>query len=140
MGPGLATRDREPVVQRRLAADVLALVAAGNLAAIVYLWWHGGGVSDVADASTLLTTAGRLAGLLGAASALAQVLLLGRLPALDRLVGFERLAVWHRRNGKACLLLLLSHAVLITAGYTLGDRILADADPMWPREGCCTPL
>lgn len=107
----------------RATAGALALLVALNAAAIVFLWWHGGGISDVHDASTLLTTAGRLAGLLGAGSALVQVLLLGRLPALDRLVGFERLAVWHRRNGKACLLLLLAHVALITAGYTLGDRI-----------------
>ena len=29
----------------------------------------------------------------------------------------------HRWNGFACLALLLVHAVLITAGYTLGDGI-----------------
>lgn len=107
----------------RAAAAACALFAALNAAAIAFLWWHAGGISDVHDASTLLTTAGRLAGLLGAASALAQVVLLARLPALERQVGFERLTVWHRRNGKACLLLLLAHAGLILAGYTLGDRI-----------------
>ena len=33
----------------------------------------------------------------------------------------------HRWNGFACLTLLVAHAVLITAGYTVGDRIsLAD--------------
>jgi predicted ferric reductase len=107
----------------RVTAGALLLLAALNAAAIVFLWVNGGGITDVQDASTLLTTAGRLAGLLGAGSALAQVLLLARLPALERLAGFERLTVWHRRNGKACLLLLLAHAALITAGYTLGDRI-----------------
>jgi predicted ferric reductase len=107
----------------RVTAGALLLVAALNGAAVVFLWLHAGGITDVDDASTLLTTAGRLAGLLGAASALAQVLLLARLPALERLAGFDRLTAWHRRNGKACLLALLGHTVLITAGYTLGDRI-----------------
>lgn len=29
---------------------------------------------------------------------------------------------------------------LARPGYTLGDRILADAAPLWPRERCCTSL
>jgi len=29
---------------------------------------------------------------------------------------------------------------LARPGYTLGDRILAEAAPLWPREKCCTPL
>ena len=45
-----------------------------------------------------------------------------------------------RRGGS--LKCLHAHAAFALArpGYTLGDRILADAAPMWPREGCCTPL
>ena len=42
---------------------------------------------------------------------------------LERLIGFERLTVWHARNGRAALTLLVAHAVLITAGYTVGDKI-----------------
>jgi predicted ferric reductase len=112
-----------------MGARLLGLLAAGNLAVVAALWWRGGGVADVHDASTLLASAGRLAGLLGACAALVQVLLLARIPALDRAIGFDRLAAWHRRNGFACLSLLLAHAVLIVAGYTLGDRIslLAEA-------------
>jgi uncharacterized protein len=29
---------------------------------------------------------------------------------------------------------------LARPGYTLGDRILADAAPLWPRKRCCTSL
>jgi uncharacterized protein len=29
---------------------------------------------------------------------------------------------------------------LARPGYTLGDRILADAAPLWPQARCCTPL
>ena len=37
---------------------------------------------------------------------------------------------------------LNAHAAFALArpGYTLGDRILADAAPMWPQARCCTPL
>ena len=85
--------------------------------------WGTGGVRDVHDTASLLTGLGRVSGLLGAYLVLVQLLLLARLPLLDRLIGFDRLTAWHRRNGFAALALLLAHAALITAGYTLGDRI-----------------
>jgi hypothetical protein len=36
---------------------------------------------------------------------------------------------------------LHAHAAFALArpGYALGDRILAEAAPLWPRETCCTP-
>ena len=86
-------------------------------------WWRSGGTGDLHDVPGVLTGLGRITGLLGAYLALVEILLLARLPILERLVGFDRLTIWHRRNGKACLSLLLAHAGLITAGYTLGDGI-----------------
>jgi predicted ferric reductase len=102
---------------------VLWAVAVGNGAAMIALWLHYGGFTGVHDAGARLTSVGRITGLLGAWLALLQVLLLARLPVLERLVGFDRLTVWHRRNGKAALGLILVHTVLVTVGYTLTDRI-----------------
>jgi hypothetical protein len=42
---------------------------------------------------------------------------------LDRTFGFDRLTVWHRRNGRVALSLLLVHAAAITTGYALGDGV-----------------
>jgi predicted ferric reductase len=80
-------------------------------------------VDSVHTTADLLTSLGRITGLLGAYLALVQLLLLARLPAMERLYGFDRLTVWHRRNGKACLLLLLAHTVLISVGYAAADRV-----------------
>jgi predicted ferric reductase len=71
----------------------------------------------------LLTSIGRLTGLLGAYLALIQVVLLARLHVLERLVGFDRLTVWHRWNGHACLYLILGHVVFTVYGYALLDKI-----------------
>lgn len=108
--------------RRRIAGWGLVLLAAANAAIVVSLWGPGG-VRDIHDTASLLTGLGRVAGLLGAYLVLVELLLLARLPVLDRLVGFDRLVVWHRAGGFACLALLGAHAVLITAGYTIGDRI-----------------
>jgi predicted ferric reductase len=104
------------------AAAALALLAAGNAVVVVALWGPDG-VREIHDTASLVTGLGRATGLLGAYLVLVQLLLLARLPVLERLVGFDRLTRWHRRNGFACLALLLAHAALITAGYTIGDRV-----------------
>jgi predicted ferric reductase len=84
---------------------------------------HGGNVSDVHGTGELLTSIGRLTGLLAAYAALLQVVLLARIRWLERLVGFDRLTVWHRWNGHACLDLVIAHVVLTVWGYALMDRI-----------------
>ena len=113
---------------RMVMGTALSAVAAGNAAVIVWLWLYGGGVSGVHGVGDLLTSLGRITGLLSAYSALIQVLLLARLPWLERLAGFDRLTVWHRLNGKICLLLVLAHTVLITIGYAANDRISIPAE------------
>src|SRR5918992_5626879 len=105
----------------RLPSPSLAAAAAlalGNAVVVVGLWGPAG-VRDIHDTASLLTGLGRLTGLLGAYLALVQLLVLARIPGLE----LDRLVRFHRWNGFACLALLLAHAVLITAGYTLGDGI-----------------
>jgi len=109
---------------RRLAMSTAVWVfVAGNAAAHVWVWVHGGNVSENLSTGELLTSLARITGLLGAYSALLQVLLLARLPPVERLFGFDRLTVWHRWNGHACLDLILAHVVLSVWGYSLMDKI-----------------
>jgi len=108
---------------RTIAAWGLALLALANAVVVVALWLATGGPSDIHDLSSALTSAGRVAGLLGAYLVLVELLLLARIPLLERLYGFERLTVAHRINGRVAISLLLVHAALITAGYTIGDKI-----------------
>ena len=107
--------------RRRATAVLLAAVLLGNAAVIIWLWVHGGNLHPHSTGD-LLTGIGRLTGLLGAYLALIQVVLLARLPPLERLVGFDRLTVWHRWNGHACIDLILAHVVFTVWGYALVDR------------------
>jgi predicted ferric reductase len=94
----------------------------GNAAVIVWLWWHGGNVTGVHSTGAVLTSVARITGLLGAYSALVQVVLLARIPWLERLAGFDRLSIWHRVNGWVCLDLVVAHVLFSVWGYALLDR------------------
>jgi predicted ferric reductase len=65
---------------------------------------------------------GRFTGLSGAYLLLVMVLLVGRLPALERLVGHPRLTKWHRRMAPWPLLLLVVHAATSMIGYAKLQR------------------
>jgi len=120
-----ASRSGEPT--RRPAASALAwdlgVLALANGVVVVGLWWRQGGLREVHDAASLLTSLGRVTGMLGTYLALVQLVLLARVPGIERAVGPRRLPAWHRRNGRAALLLLIAHTVLVTAGYAVEDGV-----------------
>jgi predicted ferric reductase len=113
---------------RTLPASICAAAIVINALIIAWLWATGNTFSGVHSWGDLWTSVGRLTGLLSAYLALVQVLLLARLPWLERMLGFDRLTIWHRVNGKLCLYLVLAHVVFITIGYALTDQIAAPAE------------
>jgi predicted ferric reductase len=54
-----------------------------------------------------------------------QLLLIARLPWLDRRVGMDRLTVWHRWVGFTLLWTVLTHATLVVLGYAAHDDVSA---------------
>jgi predicted ferric reductase len=108
--------------RRWLARAVLSALAVANLVVITVLWLTAGGVDDVESSADALSSAGRIAALWGAYLSLVAVVLLARVPVLERAVGFGRLTAWHRYAACGCLAMLLAHTGLTTAGLTLGDR------------------
>ena len=65
----------------------------------------------------LLTAGGRLAGFTGAYLMLIMVMLVARLPWLERSVGQDQLIRWHRRVSPWAIGLIIVHVLLITLGY-----------------------
>lgn len=108
---------------RKVVAWTVQILGAATLLGIVGLWLHSGGITGITNLGTLLTSIGRLTGLLGMGALLLQLLLLARVPFLEWVVGFDRLTRLHKANGKLTLFLILTHVALITAGYALTGRL-----------------
>jgi len=107
--------------RRTVTVALVWLAVPANAAVIVGLWVHGGNLTT-RSAGDVLVGVARLTGLLCAYLALIQVLLLARIPALERAVGFDRLSVWHRWNGHATVDLLIAHVFFSFWGYAELDR------------------
>src|SRR5439155_22940453 len=110
-------------MRRRGASHAVAFFVAstiylGNIVALVLIWVDNGNLTMHTTADLLARTAG-LAGLIGAYLALVQVVLLSRLPSLERLAGFDRPTQWHRWNGHLCIDLVIVHVVLQIQGYSM---------------------
>jgi predicted ferric reductase len=97
---------------------VAAVIALGAVLVLV-MWWHDTSPALVRGAGPWLTSAGRVTGLIGTYLVVVEVLLMGRVAWLDRMIGMDRLAVWHRRNGEYSIALLVAHAVLTIWGYAV---------------------
>lgn len=85
------------------------------------LFFLDGGVGSLPAPGGLLTALGRLTGLYGALALVLQLVLIARVPRLERRLGMDRLTRWHRWTGFWVLWLLLAHVVFITLGYAGQD-------------------
>ncbi len=99
---------------------------------LVFLWVHGGGLQDLAHggAQGALLSSGRLTGLVAADLLLVQVLMMARIPLLERAWGQDRLAVLHRLVGFTSFNLMVAHVGLITWGYAAGS-LAATPGTLW---------
>jgi len=87
------------------------------------------GLSITADSWAQLRAAGGLAMFLGSATGLAgtylalvMVLLVSRVPAVERVLGQDGLLRWHRRLAPWPISLILAHVVLLTIAYAQAAR------------------
>jgi len=115
----VATGQRErrssvpPVVAARTALWVYVVV---NVAIVEILFFtEGTGKNDI-------LTVAKFFGLHAFLLLTFQLLLIARLPWLDRRIGMDRLTVWHRWVGFTLFWTILTHATLIVLGYATLDN------------------
>lgn len=115
-----------PVVSRHARVDAAVRLTAGvtlwmGLLLLTYWWAVGGGLSAFGSRQAGLTSVGQLTGLLASDLLLVQVLLMSRIPVLERAFGQDRLARIHRVVGLLSFVLMLVHVLMTTYGYAAGQ-------------------
>ena len=97
--------------------DACAGLAGLGFGAVLAAVITGESRGSLAAPGGLLIAAGRFAGFTGAYLMLIMVLLVARLPWLERAAGQDQIVRWHRRISPWALGLIGGHVVLITLGY-----------------------
>ena len=97
--------------------DTLATFSGVGLGGTIALALSQESRSTLSSAAGILQAAGRLSGLVGTYLMLVMLVLIARIPWLERTVGQDRLVRWHRRIGGWPIGLIAVHIVTITLGY-----------------------
>ncbi len=97
--------------------DAVGAATWSSMLVVVALWVAGGGLHDLTGWASALTSVGRLTGLVSSDLLLLQVLLLARIPMVERVYGQDELVRRHRLVGFWSFWLMAAHVVLITVGY-----------------------
>ena len=110
-------------VPRPWVADCLTVLAGlgfGVSIALVILATTGASLSAPGGWFNL---AGRVFAMAGTYSILIMMLLIARLPGLERAVGHDKLVHWHRRLGGWPVLLIGAHILFTTLGYAAAGHV-----------------
>ncbi|HET7246830.1 MAG TPA: ferredoxin reductase family protein [Streptosporangiaceae bacterium] len=98
------------------------VIAGAGLGAVTALAITGETGTEFRAPGGAATFLGSLTGLVGTYLALLMVLLVSRIPAIERVLGQDGLLRWHRRLAPWPISLLLAHALFITVGYAQAAR------------------
>ena len=102
--------------RRNPAIPILLIVAAGA-AGVLWLWWDN--TASIAGTEAQILNAGRITGILAGYLMALVVILMARVPALERRVGSDRIARWHAMSGRYTICLLTAHVVLTMYAYAM---------------------
>ena len=112
----------QPARPRPAVARAALVVAGAGLGATTALAFTAETGSQLRSAGGPATFAGSLTGMVGTYLALLMVLLVSRIPVIERVLGQDGLLRWHRRLAPWPISLLVAHAVFITVGYAQAAR------------------
>jgi predicted ferric reductase len=104
--------------QARAAYLLVWIFLLANLVILQVMW-----ANPSRPAHNTLTSIGRFFGLYLGFVLAVQLLLIGRVPFLERRIGMDKLTNWHRWTGFAIFWLVIAHPTFVMLGYSQLDRI-----------------
>jgi predicted ferric reductase len=126
-GPLMAAPTTSSALQARLqqnrrVVDAFVAVIGLGLGAVIALAITGETRGSLSAPGGAATFVGRLSGLTGTYLMLVMLLLIARIPWIEKAAGQDRLVRWHRNLGQWPVYLLICHALFVTIGYAEFDR------------------
>jgi len=119
--PHVSWRRSAPAPRPRFV-DACAALAGIGFGAVVASVLSNESHGALAAPGGPLTAVGRLAAFTGAYLMLIMVVLVARVPWLERSVGQDQLIRWHRKIAPWAIGLIIVHVLTITLGYAQADR------------------
>lgn len=116
IGPGKLLR----LERKRDAVEILGVIAL-LLPTLAFL--ANGGLAGVTDAAGWFNVFNRLTALVGTSLLLIHMVLVARVPWLERTLGLDKLTHAHKRLGKPLLYLLLIHTITALISYSISDGV-----------------
>ncbi|MEY2945357.1 MAG: hypothetical protein RL243_99 [Actinomycetota bacterium] len=116
------------IVRVRRGQDLVEVFAWASVVAVLAMFLIDGGVKQVTDLTTGLGALSRLTALVGTDLLLIHMLLVARVPWIDRLYGLDKSTEAHKKLGKPILYLILAHFLASLFNYAMLDQktILAE--------------
>ncbi len=111
-----ARRRHAPAPAPRITDALVAAAGVGLGLAVALAFW-GESLGALRAPGGWFTLAARLCALIGTYLLLLTVMLMARIPWLERSVGQDRLVKWHRRISGWPIVLIALHIILVTWGY-----------------------
>jgi len=96
--------------------DVWAFIVV-NLVVIAAMWVRHGGLDLWSTSFGKLEGLGQITALWGSFFILGELVLIARVPWIERRYGMDKLLIWHRLTGFASVTLLSAHVLFTTLGY-----------------------
>ena len=109
------------IVRVKRAQDIIETIAWSIVMAMLVMFLIDGGLKDITDLPTALGAISRLTSLLGTALLLIQMLLIARIPWIDKFYGHDGATVTHKKLGKPVLYLISAHFLASLIQYAIND-------------------
>lgn len=110
--------------RRIRTAEALTSAMWISISLVVALFLADRGIAEMTQTQAgLWTGIGQITGLVGTNLLLIQLILASRMPWIDRSVGHDKAMELHKKLGKPVLILIAFHALALTIGYALSDKL-----------------
>jgi predicted ferric reductase len=109
------------IVRIKRAQDIIETIAWSIVMAVLVMFLLDGGLKGITDIPSALGAISRITSLLGTALLLIQMLLIARIPWIDKFYGHDGATVTHKKLGKPVLYFISAHFLASLIQYAIND-------------------